>query len=98
MRLAPSREALPGPGIAAAMLLTVALVACGGGGGDTATGTPPGGSPTSAQVAVARRALCHDLVQFGGGAFRVPNLQRILPKLKIDAHLLIRAGDDRLAS
>jgi len=89
---------LPGPprphSMAVALLACVALAACGGKGGST---SPSASSTNSAQVAAARRALCHDLVQIGGGAFRVPNLERLLPKLKADRKQLARAGDEKLA-
>jgi hypothetical protein len=72
-----------------AVALALVLVACGGGG---ATQTRSA-APSSSRAAAARRQLCGDLVQIGGGAFRVPNLERLLPKLKVDAARLDRAGD-----
>jgi hypothetical protein len=78
-----------------AVALIVAMAACGGGGGTTQTRSV---APSPSRVAAARRQLCSDLVQIGGGAFRVPNLQRLLPKLKVDAARLDRAGDDRVAA
>jgi hypothetical protein len=70
-------------------------VACGGNGSSSTSSTK---TSSSAQVAAARRELCHDLLQFGGGVFRVPNLQRVLPKLKADAQKLKQAGDTRGAA
>ena len=80
----------------AALVIAFALAACGGGGGSNAAS--PTGSAGSARVAAARRALCRDLVQIGGGAFRPDNLGRLLPKLKTDLHLLEAAGDRDLAT
>jgi hypothetical protein len=77
-----------------ALLAAAALAACGGKGSSPTSSA----SSLSAQAAAARRALCHDLRQFGGGAFRVPNLERVLPKLKADARQLDRAGDARAAA
>ena len=92
-----ARKIRPGRATRAAVALLAAavLVACGG------KGPSPTSSSTgsvSAQAAAARRALCHDLLQFGGGVFRVPNLQRVLPKLKADAKQLDRAGDTQTAA
>src|SRR5438105_7043193 len=75
--------------LALALFVAGAVAQCGGKGG----GTVSSDGSVSTRVAAARRALCHDLIQFGGGAFRVPNLQRVLPKLKTDETLLVRAGD-----
>jgi hypothetical protein len=86
------RRAPPVLGVAVALI--VAMASCGGGGGTTQTRS---GAHSSSRAAAARRQLCGDLVQIGGGAFRVPNLRRLLPKLKADAAALDRAGDAPLA-
>jgi hypothetical protein len=75
--------------------LALALVACGGSGGSAPS---PSRTSTSGRVAAAKRALCHDLVQIGGGAFRPRNLGRLIPKLNVDRHLLAAAGDTSLAA
>jgi hypothetical protein len=51
-----------------------------------------------ARIAAARRALCHDLAEIGGGAFRPGNLARLLPKLDVDRARLERVGDHAMGA